>query len=263
MAAPPKKSFGQHWLKDATVLESIVDAADVNESDVVVEVGPGLGLLTEELSKRVNQVIAIELDAYLINELTRKFEGSNVKIKEADILRYDLTSLPVGYKIVANIPYYLTSHLLRIISESSNPPSSATLLVQQEVAERVTALPGEMSLLSVTAQYYWHTGLGPLVPAKLFEPPPKVDSQVLLLQRREKPLFKDVDTKQFFRIAKAGFSQRRKKLRGSLSGGLAISKVQADELLASADIDSELRAQNLTLDDWYKLYNAYASMGIK
>ncbi len=257
MAAPPKKSLGQHWLKDAMVLESIVDAADVNNGDVVVEIGPGLGLLTEELSKRVNRVIAIELDSYLINELARKFEGSNVEVKEADILRYDLTSLPVGYKIVANIPYYLTSHLLRIISESSNPPSSATLLVQQEVAERVTALPGEMSLLSVTAQYYWHTGLGPLVPAKLFEPPPKVDSQVLLLQRREQPLFNDVDTRQFFRIVKAGFSQRRKKLRGSLSGGLAITKQEADNLLVKAGIDGELRAQNLTLDDWHKLYKHF------
>jgi len=130
------------------------------------------------------------------------------------------------------------------------------LLVQREVAERLAAPPGQMSLLSVSAQLYYQSKLGPLVPAQLFEPPPKVDSQVIILKRRQPPLFDDLDTKRFFGIVKAGFSSRRKKLRGSLAAGLGINKAQADELLRNAGISGDLRAQNLSLADWHKLYTA-------
>jgi 16S rRNA (adenine1518-N6/adenine1519-N6)-dimethyltransferase len=161
-----------------------------------------------------------------------------------------------GYKVVANIPYYLTSNLVRVLSESSNPPACAVLLVQKEVAERLAAKAGQMSILSVTAQYYWEVSLGRLVPAELFTPPPKVDSQIVIMLARPTPLFPDVDAKQFFRLVKAGFGERRKTLRNSLSGGLGIDKFQCEQLLQSAEIDSNLRAQNLTLEQWRKLYFA-------
>src|SRR5262249_42571664 len=159
------------------------------------------------------------------------------------------TQLEPGYKVVANIPYYLTSNLIRVLCESNNPFSQAAILIQKEVAERVAAEPGQMSILSVSAQFYCEVSLGPVVPSELFTPPPKVDSQVLILKYREHPLFENVDTKQFFRIVKAGFSQKRKTLENSLSGGLAISKEQAREMLTTADIPAGQRAQALSLQE--------------
>src|SRR5262249_37456050 len=157
-------------------------------------------------------------------------------------------------KLVANIPYYLTSNLIRVISETPNPPAIAVLLIQKEVAERVAAEPGAMSLLSVTAQFYWQVSLEQVVPAELFEPAPKVDSQILVFKRRREPLYQGVDTKKFFRLAKAGFAQRRKTLLNSLGAGLHLSRQEAQKLLESAGIDSGRRAQTLSLDEWYKLY---------
>jgi 16S rRNA (adenine1518-N6/adenine1519-N6)-dimethyltransferase len=160
------------------------------------------------------------------------------------------------YKVVANIPYYLTSNLVRVISETSNRPTCAVLLVQKEVAERIAAPAGKMSLLSVSAQYYWDVRLHDVVPAELFTPPPKVDSQIVSLTRRETDLFPNVDEKQFFRIVKAGYSSRRKTLHNALSAGLGISKPAASALLQTADIEPMLRAQNLTLANWHQLYLA-------
>jgi 16S rRNA (adenine1518-N6/adenine1519-N6)-dimethyltransferase len=186
--------------------------------------------------------------------LPQRIQSSSLTVKQQDILSFDYTSLPADYKVVANIPYYLTSNLIRVLSETSNQPSVAVLLIQKEVAERVAAQPGAMSLLSVTAQFYWQTGVGPIIPAELFTPPPKVDSQILILERRPEPLFPDVDTTRFFRLVKAGFSERRKMLRSSLSGGMHISKPDAESLLKKAGIDPNLRAQALSLKDWHKLY---------
>jgi 16S rRNA (adenine1518-N6/adenine1519-N6)-dimethyltransferase len=180
--------------------------------------------------------------------------GESLTVVNEDILKFDLTLLEPGYKVVANIPYYLTSNLIRVLCESSNPFSQAAILIQKEVAERVAAGPGQMSILSVSAQFYCEVSLGPVVPAELFTPPPKVDSQVLVLKYREQPLFDTVDPKQFFRVVKAGFSQKRKTLENALSGGLAISKEQARDLLAAAGIPAGQRAQALSLDDWYALY---------
>ena len=177
---------------------------------------------------------------------------------EGDILKFDLTALPAGYKVVANIPYYLTGNLLKMLCESPNPPSKMALLVQKEVAERLAAEPGQMSLLAVSVQLYYEVEIGTVVPARLFSPPPKVDSQIVALARRQKPLFENLDYKLFFRLVKAGFSGKRKKLRGSLSAGLRISKDQADGLLNQAGIDGNLRAQNLSLADWNRLALAYS-----
>lgn len=252
----PKKSLGQHWLEDDESLMAMVTGADVRAGDTVLEIGPGLGTLTDFLTQKAQQVIAVEFDERLARELPGRVPADNLQVVRQDILHFDLTSLPAGYKVAANIPYYLTSNLIRVLSESSNPPERAAILIQKEVAERVAAKPGDMSLLSITAQFYWHTELGRLVPAELFTPPPKVDSQILLLQRRAKPLFGDVVPKKFFRLCKAGFGERRKTLRNSLSGGLHIDKTKTEALLSASGIDANLRAQNLTLDQWHKLYRS-------
>jgi 16S rRNA (adenine1518-N6/adenine1519-N6)-dimethyltransferase len=252
----PKKSLGQHWLTDARVLSDIVQSADVFDGDVVLEIGPGLGTLTKILTEQASQVIAVELDEKLAQSLPKNLAAKNLRVVQGDILKFDLTQLPPDYKVVANIPYYLTSNLLRVLSESPNPPLTMALLVQKEVAERICARPGQMSLLSVSVQLYYECQLGVVVPAELFTPPPKVDSQVVALHRHGKPLFNNLDTKQFFRVVKAGFAGRRKKLRSSLAAGLQINKDQADELLKKANISGDLRAQNLSLEDWHKLYLA-------
>ena len=249
-----KKSLGQHWLTDPASLHAMRDAAVLTKKDTVLEVGPGLGTLTELLAERAGRVIAVEFDEKLARELPSRVPAANLEVVRQDILRFDLTALPPGYKMVANIPYYLTSNLLRVLSEAVNPPVIAALLVQKEVAERVTALPGDMSILSATVQFYWEVHLGQVVPARLFTPPPKVDSQILILKRRALSPFPISDPKHFFRIIKAGFSQRRKTLLNSLSAGLHLSREQTVRLLEDAGISPTTRAQNLSLQQWFDIY---------
>lgn len=251
-----KKSLGQHWLHDTAALEDIVEAAELSKQDVVLEIGPGTGLLTKLLVAKAKKVVAVEFDMELAEQLSERIPATNLEIHHKDILRFDLNDLPGGYKVVANIPYYLTSNLLRVLCEADNPPSLIVLLVQKDVARRVAATPGDMSLLSVSVQFYCQVELGREVLAKSFVPPPKVDSQVLVL-RHCGQRFQDVDSKQFFQIVKAGFSERRKKMRSSLAGGLRLSKPEADQLLTKAGIDSNRRAQELSLEEWRKLYKAY------
>lgn len=252
----PKKSLGQHWLHDQQVLEDIAGSADIDSNDVVLEIGPGLGTLTKVLLAESKKVVAVEFDEQLARELPTRFRVDNLEVITSDILRFDFTSLPKAYKLVANIPYYLTSNLIRVISETPNPPSIAVLLVQKEVAERVAAEAGSMSILSVTAQYFWEVSLGNIVPAKLFTPPPKVDSQILILDRRQKPPFKDVDVKLFFNFVKAGFSQKRKTLLNSLSAGLKLTKPEVQIIFDEVGIDAGRRAQTLTMSEWHVLYRA-------
>jgi len=254
---PTKKSLGQHWLHDVDILNAMCDAAQINTSDTVLEIGPGPGTLTAQLVQRAKQVIAVEFDEALARELPKRVPAANLQVVHQDIMRYDLRQLPAGYKVAANIPYYLTSNLLRILCESDSPFSSAAILMQKEVAERICAAPGDMSLLAVSVQFYCEARLGEVVPAALFIPPPKVDSQILILERRSSTLVPSADTAQFFRIVKAGFSQRRKTLLNTLSAGLHLGKPQTSALLAKANIDPKLRAQNLSLSMWYDLYNAY------
>lgn len=253
-----KKSLGQHWLNDEAALEAIITNADVSLDDIVLEIGPGLGSLTSKLVSRARKVIAVEKDESLATKL-QKQAIPNLEVLSGDILQFNFADLPESYKVVANIPYYLTSNLIRVLSETANPPSVAVLLIQKEVAERVAARPGQMSILAVTAQFYWGISLGRVVEASLFEPPPKVDSQILVLKRRSGPLF-DVDEKQFFQLVRAGFSQRRKTLVNALSGGLAISKDRARQLLEHAAIQPTARAQTLSLEQWYSLHQATISL---
>lgn len=252
----PKKSLGQHWLHDEPALQAMVQAADVSPGDTVLEIGPGLGTLTEKLLATGASVHAVEFDKDLLAGLQNRFaKSSQFSLEHTDILKFDFSKMPAGYKVVANIPYYLTSNLLRIMCETPNHFSEAALLMQKEVAERICAGPGNMSILSASVQFYCEASLDILVPAELFTPPPKVDSQILKLTYRG-PKFADIDEKQFFRLVKAGFSEKRKMLRSSLSGGLGMSKEQIEDICKRAGIDPQLRAQAMSLDDWHKLYLA-------
>ena len=257
-----KKALGQHWLTDSAALAAICDAGQVSPGDHVLEIGPGTGTLTEFLLAAGAHVTAVELDKSLAGALSNRFSDSRFYLIEQDILKFDFGSLPPGYKVVANIPYYLTSNLIRVLSETSNQASRVVLLVQKEVAERVGAKPGGMSLLSVSAQFYWEVLLGLEVPARLFTPPPKVDSQILILERRNQPLFPLVDEKVFFQLVKAGFAARRKTLLNSLAGGLRTDKTVVQAVLDEAYILSDLRPQTLSLEQWHMLYLAARTQGL-
>lgn len=256
MEDSPKHSLGQHWLYDDASLDAMVEAAHIAKGDTVLEIGPGLGTLTAKLVDRTGQVIAVELDEALANSLPTRIVSDKLTVLQEDILKFDLGELPPNYKVVANLPYYLTSHILRLLCESPNPFSEAALLVQKEVAQRVCAKPGSCSLLSISVQFYAEATTGMVVPAELFTPPPKVDSQILALRYRKPPLYPQVDTKLFFRIVKAGFSQRRKTVINSLGAGLRLERSETAELLEKASIDPGVRAQSLSLDQWFDLYQA-------
>lgn len=251
----PKKSLGQHWLYDEASLLAVCDAGLVHEHDVVLEVGPGLGTLTKLLVEKAGRVIAVEYDEELAKNLPRTIDSAHLDVIYQDILKFNFSSLPKNYKVVANIPYYLTSSLIRVLSEAENPPKVIALLVQKEVAERVAAKPGKMSILGVSAQMYFEAHLDKLVSAELFTPPPKVDSQIVQLLRRPKPYYGNRDSKKLFKIIKAGFSSKRKTLVNSLSGGLGISKPEVENVLLDAGINPMVRAQELSIDSWLKIYD--------
>lgn len=256
--AAPKKSLGQHWLRERSVLTHIADCADVNDTDMVLEIGPGLGTLTSELLRRAHSVTAVEFDEDLARKLPAQFPGTNLTVVQSDILSFDLSDLPVGYKVVANVPYYITSKIVQLLMTATNKPSTAVLLVQKEVAERLAARPGNMSILAISAQLFADVTLGDVVPAAMFTPPPKVDSQVVIMKTRQTPFLTDVDEADFFRVVKAGFSAKRKMLRSSLSGGLHIDKDVAEAHLKAAGIRSDVRAESLSLDDWVRLTRVVA-----
>jgi len=257
--AAPKKSLGQHWLRDRATLEHIADCADVSPEDTVLEIGPGLGTLTSELLRRAKKVIAVEFDGELARKLPGQFPGKNLEVVNQDILSFDFSALPVGYKVVANVPYYITSKIVQLLMTAQNKPQIAVLLVQKEVAERLAAHPGDMSILAVSAQVYAEVTLGGKVPAELFTPPPKVDSQVVILKTRKTLFVSSENEASFFRVVKAGFSAKRKKLHSSLAGGLALSKQETETLLKKADIDPNYRAEALSLTDWQRLANAWVN----
>lgn len=252
-----KKSLGQHWLFDEPTLQKVIEAGEVSGKDTVLEVGPGLGTLTDLLLQKAKKVIAVEADGDLITGL-KKINNSKLQLEYADIMKYDLRTLPKSYKVVANIPYYLTSNLLRMLLESSNPPTLAALLVQKEVAQRVTAKPGQMSVLAFSVQYYARPLILGLVAKELFEPAPKVDSAILQIKMRSQPCF-EADKSKLFRLVKAGFGERRKQLRNSLAGGLQLSTESVSQILAQAGIDTTARAQELNMEQWQALYDQLAS----
>lgn len=248
--AAPKKSLGQHWLRDRFVLAGIAEAAEITSLDTVLEIGPGLGTLTSELLRRAQKVVAVELDDALAKKLPGQFPGTTLTVVNQDILQFDLNTLPKGYVVAANVPYYITSKIVKYLMTAENRPRTTVLLIQKEVAERLAAERGDMSILAISAQIYAYVELDQVVPASYFEPAPKVDSQVVVLRTREVPLIQPEEEQKFFRVVKAGFSAKRKKLRSSLSAGLHISKDDVADFLIEHDINPDQRAQDLSIDDW-------------
>lgn len=254
-----KKSFGQNWLRDEYTLNSIIEAAEISPEENVLEVGPGLGTLTKKILDTGANVTAVEADRDLIPGLINKFgPRQNFHLVQDDILKFDLSAIGLPYKVVANIPYYLTSNLIRIFLESATPPKTLVLLVQKEVAQRIVAGPGRMSVLSFSVQYYAKPEYVMDVKKELFEPIPKVDSAVIKISRYEEPIFPS-DVKKLFRLVKAGFGEKRKTLRNSLSGGLNLNTQLVEKVLKESNISAMARAQELSLDDWRHLYDRLAS----
>jgi 16S rRNA (adenine1518-N6/adenine1519-N6)-dimethyltransferase len=250
----PRKSLSQHFLTDPSALDAIVDAAELRDGDRVVEVGPGLGVLTRRLLAARAHVIAVELDARLASWLRRELGGvDGFELIEADALSVHPRDLFPGeaFKVVANIPYHITSPLLHAFLEGDRPPELMVVLVQLEVAERVAAPPGRMSYLSVFAQNVAEAEVVVRVPAAAFEPPPEVDSAVLRLRRRTEPVVAPGGAREpFYRVVQAAFRQRRKQVHNGLARELPASREAVTSALASCGVDGERRPQTLTVAEW-------------
>lgn len=279
----PRKGLGQNFLSDAFHLNKIIEAAQLTPADTVLEIGPGPGILTRLLAESAGQVIAVELDPNMVNLLKNEFGRlPNLTIIEADILKVDVSSIittaanrqpsppsktenptnpinPINptnsttYKVVANLPYYITSAVMRHLLEAAPPPQQLVVTVQKEVAQRIVARPGNMSVLAVSVQFYGCPTLVHHIPAGAFYPPPKVDSAVVRVDTYPQPPIPVADADNFFRIVKAGFSQKRKQLKNSLAGGLQKSAEDVVTALAQANIAPTRRAQTLSLEEWGRL----------
>lgn len=271
-----EKRLGQHFLVDEDVLESILSAAELSHKDTVVEVGPGLGILTKRLGEVAGKVIAVELDSTLVSVLRGMLASfPNVRIINADILKItprqllesviarhgvpeQSLELAKGYKVVANLPYYVTSPILRHFLRASLRPSLMVIMVQKEVGEAIAATPGKMSLLSVSTQFYSKPTIIACVPAESFYPAPKVDSLVLRLSVYPQAAIQVSDVDTFFDIVSCGFRSPRKQLHNSLAQALGMSASQVALLLEKAGIEAKRRAETLSLDEWKKLWEVFA-----
>jgi 16S rRNA (adenine1518-N6/adenine1519-N6)-dimethyltransferase len=285
----PKKSLGQNFLVDEHALSNIVRAADVTPDDVVLEIGPGLGSLTCHLSDAARHVIAVEIDRTLIPPLRSVLAArSNVSIVEGDILKLDpaellaevslrggheptkqtpdqsnevasqktLAMTPAeNYKVVANIPYYITSAIIRHLLEADIKPQSIVLTIQLEVAQRIIAQPDDMNLLAVSVQFYGVPRIVQRIPAGAFYPAPDIDSAVVRIDLPDRPRVAVKDVDWFFKVAKAGFGQKRKQLHNSLTAGLPLNHEQIMQALSDIGIDPKRRAETLTIEEWGRLSN--------
>ena len=252
----PSKSLGQNFLLDDRAMQDIVHAANIQLTDEVLEIGPGLGNLTRYLALAAHRIIAVELDKGLFPALEKVVAPyKNVRLVQGDILRLDPAGLmeKPDYLVVANIPYYITSAVIRHLLESGGHPRRLVLTMQEQVAERICARPGKMSLLSLSVQVFGNPQIVTYIPAEAFFPAPKVDSAVLRVEILPEPVIPPASLDNFFTLIKAGFSQKRKTLRNSLSGGLGIAPIQAENKLAAAGIDPMRRAETLSLEEWGKL----------
>jgi 16S rRNA (adenine1518-N6/adenine1519-N6)-dimethyltransferase len=259
-----RKGLGQNFLVDGSILKKIASAAELTPTDTVIEVGPGLGVLTETLAEQAGKVIAIELDNKFADILKTHFAGSDkVTVLNADVLQVNPADIPgekTDYKVVANLPYYITSAVIRHFLEASVKPTMMVLMVQKEVAQQITAKPGEMSLLSVSVQLYGKPTIVSKVPARCFYPAPNVDSAILKIAVYTQPKIAHGDITGFFDIVRAGFSANRKQLPNSLANGLKIPKADIIPLLEKAGIDAKRRAETLTIDEWGILYKVFKYM---
>lgn len=257
----PKKSLGQNFLHDPHALEKIAAAAELTPDDTVLEIGPGTGTLTEVLAQRAKRVIAVELDKRLRPILEQRIEPyPHVEVIYQDILETHVADLIGGgeYVVVANVPYYITSAILRHLLESARRPRRLILTMQLEVAERLIAKPGDMSVLSVSAQYYARTRIIMRLKPGIFWPRPDVDSAVVRMDTFEQPPVSVLSDALFFRMVRAGFSQKRKQLKNSLGDGLQIGTAAASALLEQAGIDPRRRPETLTLEEWAAVTRRYA-----
>ncbi len=251
-----RKELGQHWLKDKYSLQAMIESAEVKAGDDVLEIGPGTGLLTDELVAIGANITALEYDHTLAQQLLFKYASNkNVQVIEGDIRKFDFGSLAPRFKIVANIPYYLTANLFRKLIDSDKKPDLASLLVQKEVAERASAEAGKMSFVAVVLQVFYVTWAGEVVPAHLFEPPPKVDSQILVLQRRETPQIEVDKIEDFLTLVKAAFDQPRKKLISNLLREVKYDKQVLNQAFEELGIDSSARAQELSIEQWLRMFS--------
>ncbi len=267
----PARSKGQNFLIKEDIYDKIINAADLKKDDVVLEVGPGLGFLTSRLADKVKQVIAVELDDKLAEYLETglKVKGiKNVEVINEDILTSPLTPLLIrrgelkgrGYKVVANLPYNITSIFLRKFLSEENKPEMMVLMLQKEVAERIVAKPGKMSLLSMSVQYYAEPEIIDYVPANAFWPEPEVDSAIIKLKVRSGKSKVNIDVdkeKDFFRLVKFGFSSKRKMLKNNLAGGYKIDQKLAENKIKISGFDPKIRAQELSIKDWIKLFGEF------
>jgi 16S rRNA (adenine1518-N6/adenine1519-N6)-dimethyltransferase len=249
----PSKSLGQNFLQDDHALQKIVSVADLSPAEAVLEIGPGLGSLTRYLALSAHSVTAVELDRKLFPALENVLAPyKNVRLVQGDILKLDPVDLmtSAGYVVVANIPYYITSLVIRHLLEGEVRPDRLVLTVQKEVAERICALTGKMSLLALSVQVYGKPIFISTIPADAFFPAPKVDSAILSIEIYSHPVIPVDSLDRFFTLIKAGFSQKRKTLRNTLSAGLRITPLESEELLRSAGIDPQRRAETLSLEEW-------------
>lgn len=264
----PRKRLGQNFLTDRHVLKQILATAEIGTEDTVLEIGAGLGILTQALAERAQRVVAVEVDEELVAVLRVRLESlPNVEVVLGDILARDISNLMregrtlevAPYKVVANIPYYITSAVLRHILEASVRPQLIVLMVQKEVAQRIVAAPGQMSLLAVSVQFYGLPRLVARVPAGAFYPAPKVDSAIVRIDPHRQLPVKDSEIAAFFKIVRAGFAQRRKQLRNALVHGLSVPREEVRKAMGRAGIDERRRAQSLSLVDWLALYRALSA----
>lgn len=269
----PSKQRGQNFLIDRKVLDKIVSAARLKKDDVVLEIGPGFGVLTQELAKRAKRVLAVEADKRLVMALHEILANyKNVTMVQEDILKFSIFNFQslnkfsisnfqfsnYGYKIVANLPYQITSAVLRRFLENEPRPSEMVVMVQKEVAERICAKPGKMSLLSVSVQFFGKPEIIKAVPRTAFWPEPEVDSAIIRIVTRkeiEKFDLRGITQEDFFRIVRIGFSARRKQLQNNLAAGLRLPNEVIRKKIIECGFDPKIRAQDLSVEDWIKLAN--------
>jgi 16S rRNA (adenine1518-N6/adenine1519-N6)-dimethyltransferase len=264
-----KKGLGQNFLVNDQVLKKILETADLKPTDTVIEVGPGLGLMTAELAKRAGWVIAIELDEHLA-DILKETLPENVVVIKRDILGTDPAVLLEGsapkfpellksYKVVANLPYYITSAVLRHFLEASVKPETIVVMVQKEVAEAITAKPGEQSILSVSVQFYGKPEIAAVVPASSFYPAPSVDSALVKINVYPKSPLDVDDPDRFFKLVRAGFSAARKQAPNAFARGLGVEKAEIITWLQKSGIDPTRRAETFTLEEWGRLFKIFCA----
>ena len=254
------KRLGQNFLQDAYALEKIAQVAEIRPTDTVLEIGPGLGSLTRYLAAAAQKVIAVELDNRLFPPLEAVLAPyQNIRLIQKDILDIEPNELidQGNYLVVANIPYYITSAVIRHLLESELKPRRIVLTIQKEVAERICAKPGDMSLLALSVQVYGQPRIAARIPAGAFFPAPKVDLSVLAVDIFPAPIVPEIHLDTFFQLVKAGFSQKRKQLRNSISAGMHQSPTETENLLHAAGIDPQRRAETLSLEEWGILSRLY------